>query len=85
LDEVSMNEWHVLRVKFYYTGVGELTVEAYKLEITLDGKNAVSKILYDEASRLEYDLGIGYDPHRQGQYENRFFTGKIDYIRYGKI
>lgn len=85
LDEVSMNEWHVLRVKFYYTGVGELTVEAYKLEITLDGKNAVSEILYDEASRLEYDLGIGYDPHRQGQYENRFFTGKIDYIRYGKI
>lgn len=77
----------------YYTGVGELTVEAYKLEITLDGKNAVSEILYDEASRLKYDLGIGYkydlgigyDPHRQSQYESRFFTGKIDYIRYGKI
>ena len=85
LDEVSMNEWHVLRVKFYYTGVGELAVEAYKLEITLDGKNAVSEILYDEASRLKYDLGIGYDPHRQSQYESRFFTGKIDYIRYGKI
>ena len=69
----------------YYTGVGGLTVEAYKLEITLDGKNAVSEILYEEASRLKYDLGIGYDPHRQSQYESRFFTGKIDYIRYGKI
>ena len=85
LDEISMNEWHVLRVKFFYTAVGNLTVEAYKLEITLDGKKSVSEILYDDAHDLKYDLGIGYDPHRQSQYESRFFTGKIDYIRYGKI
>ena len=85
VDTVTMNEWHVLRVKLNYTSVENLTVEAYKLEITLDGKKYVSEILYNTASELKYDLGIGCDPHRQDQYENRFFTGKIDYIRYGKI
>ena len=82
---ISMNEWHVIRVKLSYTAVENLTVEAYKLEITLDGKNCVSEILYNTASNLKYDLGIGYDPHHQSQYQDRFFTGKIDYIRYGKI
>ncbi|MBP5768345.1 MAG: hypothetical protein J6W51_04450 [Fibrobacter sp.] len=82
---ISMNEWHVIRVKLSYTAAENLTVEAYKLEITLDGKNCVSEILYNTASNLKYDLGIGYDPHHQSQYQDRFFTGKIDYIRYGKI
>lgn len=82
---ISMNEWHVIRVKLSYTAVGNLTVEAYKLEITLDGKNCVSEILYNSANLNRFDLGIGYDPHRQSQYQDRFFIGKIDYIRYGKI
>ena len=85
VNTVSMNEWHVLRVKFNYTGTGNLAVETYKLEITLDGKKYVSELLSHAASELKYDLGIGYDPHHQSQYEDRFFTGKIDYIRYGKI
>ena len=32
-----------------------------------------------------YGLGIGYDSMHQSLHADRFFTGKIDYIRYGRI
>lgn len=85
VDKVSMNEWHILRVKISYTGGDNLTVETYKLEIALDGKKLVSELLHNSAFPQKFDLGIGYDPQQQSLYEYRFFIGKIDYIRYGKI
>ena len=81
--EISMNEWHTVRVEFTMANMGGLTVEGYDLKITLDGKECVSKVLYSSAADLKFDLGIGYDPHHQSRYEDRFFIGKIDYIRYG--
>lgn len=81
--KISMNEWHTVRVEFTMANMGGLTVEGYDLKITLDGKECVSKVLYSSAADLKFDLGIGYDPHHQSRYEDRFFIGKIDYIRYG--
>ena len=82
--KISLNEWHTVRVEFTAADMGELTVLGYDLKISLDGVERVSTILYSETYNLKYDLGIGYDPHHQGRYDERFFIGKIDYIRYGK-
>ena len=82
--KITLNEWHTVRVEFARADMGGLTVEGYDLKISLDGKERVSKVLYSDAAELKYDLGIGYDPHNQSRHEDRFFIGKIDYIRYGK-
>lgn len=81
--KISLNEWHTVRVEFTSADMGELTVLGYDLKVTLDGEERVSKVLYSDAANLQFDLGIGYDPHHQSRYEDRFFIGKIDYIRYG--
>ena len=81
---ISLNEWHTVRIEFTGADMGELTVLAYDLEISLDGKNCVSEVLNSAASGLKYDLGIGYDPHHQSRSDERFFIGKIDYIRYAQ-
>ena len=81
--KISLNEWHTVRVEFTKADMGELTVMGYDLKIFLDGNESVSKVLYSDAANLQFDLGIGYDPHHQSRYEDRFFIGKIDYIRYG--
>ncbi len=81
--KISLNEWHTVRVEFTMANMGGLTVEGYDLKITLDGKECVSEVLYSDAANLQFDLGIGYDPHHQSRYDDRFFIGKIDYIRYG--
>ncbi|SOE46242.1 Laminin G domain-containing protein [Fibrobacter sp. UWT3] len=81
--KISLNEWHTVRVEFTSADMGGLTVEGYDLKITLDGKERVSEVLYSDAANLQFDLGIGYDPHHQSRYDDRFFIGKIDYIRYG--
>lgn len=80
---IALNEWHTVRVEFTMANMGGLTVEGYDLKITLDGEECVSKVLYSSAADLQFDLGIGYDPHNQSRYDDRFFIGKIDYIRYG--
>ena len=81
--KISLNEWHTVRVEFTSADMGELTVMGYDLKIFLDGNESVSKTLYSDAANLQFDLGIGYDPHHQSRYDDRFFIGKIDYIRYG--
>lgn len=81
--KISLNEWHTVRVEFTMANMGGLTVEGYDLKITLDGEECVSKVLYSSAADLQFDLGIGYDPHNQSRHADRFFIGKIDYIRYG--
>lgn len=81
---IALNEWHTVRVEFTMANMGGLTVEGYDLKITLDRNESVSKTLYSDAANLKFDLGIGYDPHGQSRHADRFFIGKIDYIRYGK-
>ena len=81
--KISLNEWHTVRVEFTSADMGELTVLGYDLKVSLDGKERVSEVLYSDAANLQFDLGIGYDPHHQSRYDDRFFIGKIDYIRYG--
>ena len=80
--KISLNEWHTVRVEFTSADMGELTVLGYDLKVSLDGKERVSKVLYSDAANLQFDLGIGYDPHHQSRYDERFFIGKIDYIRF---
>ncbi|SHM52789.1 hypothetical protein SAMN05720472_1520 [Fibrobacter sp. UWR3] len=80
---VSLNEWHVARVEFRVADAGGLAVEEYDLTVSLDGKVSATKRLSADVADLKFDLGIGYDPHHQSRYEDRFFIGKIDYIRYG--
>ena len=84
VDEVSMNEWHVIRVKIFPTksGSGEIF---YSLNVRLDGSLRVASEFKSDISDLEYGLGIGYDAMYQSLHDRRFFTGKIDYIRYGNI
>ena len=82
--KVSLNEWHVARVEFGPADMGSLAVEGYELTLSLDGKVRATETLYSDVVDLKYDLGIGYDPHHQSRFEDRFFKGKIDYIRYGK-
>lgn len=80
---VALNEWHTIRVKIFpaKSGSGDIF---YTLNIVLDGNMYAVEYLGD-MSDLEYGLSIGYDAMHQDAYNRKFFTGKIDYIRYGKI
>ena len=80
---VALNEWHTIRVKIFpaKSGSGEIF---YTLNIVLDGNMYAVEYLGD-MSDLEFGLSIGYDAMHQTAYDRKFFTGKIDYIRYGKI
>lgn len=79
IDEVSMNEWHVIRVKI------SPSKSVYSMKISLDGRLRLDSEFNADVSGIEYRLGIGYDSFKQSSHDRRFFTGKIDYIRYGKI
>ena len=80
---VSLNEWHTIRVKIFPTKSGSGDI-FYTLNIVLDGNMYAVEYLGD-MSDLEFGLSIGYDAMHQTAYDRKFFTGKIDYIRYGKI
>ena len=85
LGEVSLNEWHVVRIKIF-PKKSELTGKiAYTFNAFLDGKMRRSSEYNADVSNIEYGLGIGYDSMYQTLHNDRYFTGKIDYIRYGKI
>ena len=85
LGEVSLNEWHVVRIKIF-PRKSELTGKiVYAFNAFLDGKMRRSSEYNGDVSNIEYGLGIGYDSMYQTLHNDRFFTGKIDYIRYGKI
>ena len=85
LGEVSLNEWHVVRIKIF-PRKSELTGKiVYTFNAFLDGKMRRSSEYNGDVSNIEYGLGIGYDSMYQTLHNDRYFTGKIDYIRYGKI
>ena len=85
LGEVSLNEWHVVRIKIF-PRKSELTGKiVYTFNAFLDGKMRRSSEYNADVSNIEYGLGIGYDSMYQTLHNDRYFTGKIDYIRYGKI
>lgn len=85
LGEVTLNEWHVVRVKIF-PKKDEMTGKIfYTLNTTLDGIPRNTSEFNADMSQIEYGLGIGYDSMNQTLHNDRFFTGKIDYIRYGRI
>ena len=84
LGEVSLNEWHVVRVEISPSGSGTDNV-LYSLNAYLDGDICIASESKGDLSNLEYGLGIGYDSMHQDAFSRKFFTGKIDYIRYGMI
>jgi len=85
LGKVALNEWHVVRVKIF-PRKDDITGEVkYMLNALLDGKPRITTAFRADMSNIEYGLGIGYDSMYQTLHKDRFFTGKIDYIRYGRI
>ena len=80
VGEITLNEWHVINVSIGGTP-GSSTLY---LSISLDGDPRVDAIAHGDISNIKYGLGIGYDSMYQGLHDQRFFTGKIDYIRYEK-
>ena len=85
IDEVSMDEWHVIRVKIFPTKSELSGTIFYSMNISLDGSLHLASEFKGDISDIQYRLGIGYDSFKQSSHNRRFFTGKIDYIRYGKI
>ena len=82
--EVSLNEWHVFRVKLFPTKSDDGII-SYTLSISLDGEVSEEVPFEGNVSDYEFDMGIGYDAVYQGAHARRTFKGKIDYIRYGRI
>ncbi|OWV26986.1 hypothetical protein B7988_02125 [Fibrobacter sp. UWB1] len=85
IDEVSMDEWHVIRMKIFPTKSELSGTIFYSMNISLDGSLRLASEFKGDISDIQYRLGIGYDSFKQSSHNRRFFTGKIDYIRYGKI
>ncbi|WP_290763310.1 hypothetical protein [Fibrobacter sp. UBA4297] len=81
---VSMDEWHVVRVRFFPTMSAVTKKTVYSLNVALDGKTRIATEIKSKMD-IGYGLGIGYDSMYQDLHADRFFTGKIDYIRYGRI
>jgi len=81
VGEITLNEWHVINVSIGGGLPGESTLY---VSISLDGVSRVEAIAHGDISDIKYGLGIGYDSMYQSAHDRRFFTGKIDYIRYGK-
>ena len=84
IGQVSLNEWHVVRIKIFPAKSELSGTIFYSMNITLDGAMVAMEYKAD-TSNLKYGLAIGYDSMYQERHDDRFFTGKIDYIRYGKI
>ncbi len=82
--EVSLNEWHVFRVKLFPTKSDDGII-SYTLSLSLDGVSFEGTPFKGDVSDFDFDVGIGYDAVYQGEHERRTFKGKIDYIRYGRI
>ena len=53
--------------------------------IWVDEKIAFSGYYPGNVINEDYDLGIGYDAMQQSEHTNRFFVGKIDYLRFGRV
>lgn len=81
-EEIAMDEWHTVRVKIFPTKSEWDGVVFYSLNLSLDGNVRFATEFKGDVSQIDYDLGIGYDAQHQGAYARKFFTGKIDYIRY---
>lgn len=84
VGQVSMDEWHVARVKIF-PKKPEYGSVFYSMNVSLDGSMVQALEYKDDTSDLEYGFGIGFDSMYQESHNNWFFVGKIDYIRYGKI
>lgn len=75
LQEVALESWTTLRVEKMGT---ELNSE---IRIFMNGKIIHRDDSYYQMSNMSYNLGIGYDAVNQDLH-NRYFVGKIDYIRF---
>ena len=84
IGKVSVNEWHVVRVKIF-PKKPEIGSIFYSMNVSLDGSLTQALSYNDDTSDLAYGLGIGFDSMYQDTHNKWFFIGKVDYIRYGKI
>ena len=84
IGKVSLDEWHVVRVKIF-PKKPEYGSIFYSMNVSLDGSLTQALSYNDDTSDLAYGLGIGFDSMYQETHRKWFFTGQMDYIRYGKI
>lgn len=75
LPEITLNTWTTIRVE---KKGSELNSE---MRILVNGKVVHSDDSYYPMTNMKYKLGIGYDAVNQ-DYHDRYFIGKIDYIRF---
>ena len=82
LDEVFESKFFVVEVRFMPTKAADIgnIIAAEPPGRGIDGWQ-----IRLSGTELQYGLGIAYDAMHQDAYGRKFFTGKIDYIRYGKI
>lgn len=74
--EIPLNAWSEIRVERYPSGKILIRVNG---EVVVDGN-------YDGNEVNErYDLGLGYDAMNQDRSSERYFVGKMDYVRFGII
>lgn len=85
--EVDGTEWRVFDGKPLTIGQwSEIRVERLgdSLKVFQDGELTIAEKYKGDISQMSYDWGIGYDAMEQA-YDSRYFTGEIDYIRFGSL
>ncbi|MCF0224983.1 MAG: hypothetical protein HUK20_12000 [Fibrobacter sp.] len=87
IAEIELDTWVTVRIKFVPTKNMNGEIVSYTLNIALDGSLVKAVEFKGDLGQLDplYDLAIGYDAMHQSAYEDKFFTGKIDFIRYGAV
>lgn len=72
--KLTLNEWSTIRAERYSSG---------KVVVVVNGKTAVDDEYIGNAVNVTFDLGLGYDAMNQDRMSERYFVGKMDYVRFG--
>lgn len=72
---LPLDKWSYIFVEKFSSG---------RVLIWINEVIALSDFYPGNIINYNYDLGIGYDAMQQSEHTNRFFVGKIDYIRFGR-
>ncbi|MCQ2054103.1 MAG: LamG domain-containing protein [Fibrobacter sp.] len=74
--KVALNEWTVIRAEKHSSG---------KIIIQVNGETVVEDVYIGNVVNDTYDLGLGYDAMNQTRMAERYFVGKMDYVRFGVL
>lgn len=74
--KIALNEWAVIRAERYPSG---------KVIVQVNGETVVEDEYIGNVVNEVYNLGLGYDAMNQDRSSERYFVGKMDYVRFGMI